>query len=197
MTWRRTKCESPTPPIHEPGITIVSLLKDANVVLQNWLSDSRVKRIWNRGDFKSMVDGIEYKLTKFREAFEVWLVMPLHWFTVNSEDHIAETSHFPRCWTKCAESNWSGSCCWDVRATNILITHDLEAGRQSLIDDSTRVKLRDWLKAADVGRNQKAAEDRHHPGTGKWFLEGTPEFQRWKYSLHSLLWLHGICMSFV
>jgi hypothetical protein len=66
--------------------------------------------------------------------------------------------------------------------------------RQSLVDDSTRVKLRDWLKAADVGRNQKAAEDQHHPGTGQWFLEGTPEFQRWKYSPHSLLWLHGICM---
>ncbi|KAJ6527974.1 hypothetical protein DFH09DRAFT_1413900, partial [Mycena vulgaris] len=49
-----------------------------------------------------------------------------------------------------------------------------------------------WLNAADVGRNQKAAEDQHHPGTGKWFLEGTPEFQQWKYSLHSFLWLHGI-----
>jgi hypothetical protein len=73
MTWRRTKRESPFPPMHVRGLTIVSLLKDAYVILHNWLSDSRWKRIWNRGDFKSMADGIEYKLTKFREAFEVWL----------------------------------------------------------------------------------------------------------------------------
>ncbi|KAJ6572396.1 ankyrin repeat-containing domain protein, partial [Mycena vulgaris] len=134
------------------------LLQDANVILQNWLSDSRWKRIWNRGDFKSMADGIEYKLSKFREAFELKRLISL-----------------------------------DVGQSALkAISEELAIGMESLIDDSTRVKLREWLNAADVGRNQKAAEDRHHPGTGKWFLEGTPEFQQWKYSLHSFLWLHGI-----
>ncbi|KAJ7814265.1 hypothetical protein B0H14DRAFT_3747867, partial [Mycena olivaceomarginata] len=52
--------------------------------------------------------------------------------------------------------------------------------------------FRDWLKPVDVGRNQRVAEDRHHPGTGKWFLEDTLEFQEWKNSSNSLLWLHGI-----
>ncbi|KAJ6527956.1 ankyrin repeat-containing domain protein, partial [Mycena vulgaris] len=145
-------------PLVDDLMTYQILLKDANVILQNWLSDSGLKRFWNRGDFKSMADGIEYKLTKFREAFELKRLISL-----------------------------------DVGQSALkAISEELAIGMQSLVDDSTRVKLRDWLNAADVGRNQKAAEDRHHPGTGKWFLEGTPEFQQWKYSLHSFLWLHGI-----
>ncbi|KAJ7503922.1 hypothetical protein B0H11DRAFT_2222008 [Mycena galericulata] len=112
----------------------------------------------DRRDFKSMADGIEYKLSKFREAFELNRLISL-----------------------------------DVGQSALkAMSQELADKMQSLLDNSIRVKLSDWLKAADVGRNQKAAEDRHHPGTGKWFLEGTPEFQQWKYSPHSLLWLHGI-----
>ncbi|KAF7378482.1 hypothetical protein MSAN_00275600 [Mycena sanguinolenta] len=47
------------------------LLKDVNMILQNWLSSSRLKFFLKRDDFKSMADGIEWKLTKFREAFEL------------------------------------------------------------------------------------------------------------------------------
>ncbi|KAJ7511648.1 ankyrin repeat-containing domain protein [Mycena galericulata] len=81
----------------------------------------------------------------------------------------------------------------DVGQSELKVTGEkLATGMQSLVDDNTHAKLRDWLKAADVGRNQKAAEDRYYRGTGKWFLEETPEFQQWKDSPHSLLWLHGI-----
>ncbi|KAF7378350.1 Purine and uridine phosphorylase [Mycena sanguinolenta] len=59
------------------------------------------------------------------------------------------------------------------------------------MNDQTHVKVRDWLKPADVSQNQKAAEDRHHTGTGKWFEESR-EFQQWKSTSSSLLWLHGI-----
>ncbi|KAJ6474993.1 ankyrin repeat-containing domain protein, partial [Mycena sanguinolenta] len=55
----------------------------------------------------------------------------------------------------------------------------------------THARLREWLKPADVSQNQRAAEDRHHPGTGKWFEE-TEEFKQWKSTSLSLLWLHGI-----
>ncbi|KAJ7937826.1 hypothetical protein B0H13DRAFT_80938 [Mycena leptocephala] len=60
------------------------------------------------------------------------------------------------------------------------------------IVNQSQEKFRDWLKPVDVGRNQRGAEDRHHPGTGKWFLKDTLEFQEWKNNSNSLLWLHGI-----
>ncbi|KAF7378361.1 Ankyrin repeat protein [Mycena sanguinolenta] len=59
------------------------------------------------------------------------------------------------------------------------------------MNDQTHIKLRDWLKPADVSQNQKAAEDRHHIGTGEWFEE-TEEFKQWKSTSPLLLWLHGI-----
>ncbi|KAF7378366.1 Purine and uridine phosphorylase [Mycena sanguinolenta] len=59
------------------------------------------------------------------------------------------------------------------------------------MNDQTHIKLRDWLKPADVSQNQKAAEDRHHIGTGEWFEESR-EFKQWKSSSPSFLWLHGI-----
>ncbi|KAJ6503534.1 hypothetical protein C8R45DRAFT_894773 [Mycena sanguinolenta] len=134
------------------------LLKGANLILQKWLSSSRLKIFFKRDDFKSMADGIEYKLAKFREAFELKRLISL-----------------------------------DVGQSALkVMSQELADKVQSLVDDNTRVKLRDWLKAADVGQNQKAGEDRYHTGTGNWFLEETAEFQQWKYSPHSLLWLHGI-----
>ncbi|KAJ6474973.1 hypothetical protein C8R45DRAFT_873987, partial [Mycena sanguinolenta] len=59
----------------------------------------------------------------------------------------------------------------------------------------THIKLRDWLKPTDASQNQRAAEDRHHPSTGKWFEE-TEEFRQWKSTSPSLLWLHGISFSY-
>ncbi|KAF7378351.1 Purine and uridine phosphorylase [Mycena sanguinolenta] len=55
----------------------------------------------------------------------------------------------------------------------------------------TPIKLQSWLKPPDVSHNQRAAEDRHHIGTGKWF-ERTQEFKKWESTSPSLLWLHGI-----
>ncbi|KAL4867877.1 hypothetical protein BDV12DRAFT_186298 [Aspergillus spectabilis] len=51
-------------------------------------------------------------------------------------------------------------------------------------------KVRDWLAAPDVTSNHQSACDKHHTGTGLWFVNGS-SFKNWLVERNSFLWVHG------
>ncbi|KAJ6475395.1 hypothetical protein C8R45DRAFT_834436, partial [Mycena sanguinolenta] len=55
--------------------------------------------------------------------------------------------------------------------------------------------LEKWLKPADLAVSDQNASNKKHPGTGKWLLENSFEFDEWIYAPMSFLWLHGISGS--
>ncbi|GAB1317179.1 NACHT domain-containing protein [Madurella fahalii] len=52
-------------------------------------------------------------------------------------------------------------------------------------------KLTKWLSPPDPSTNLNAAKERHHEGTGGWFIENTT-FLGWKSGFRRHLWLHGL-----
>ncbi|KIJ30870.1 hypothetical protein M422DRAFT_115400, partial [Sphaerobolus stellatus SS14] len=48
-----------------------------------------------------------------------------------------------------------------------------------------------WLDVIDVNSNFDKARERHHPGTGQWFLQ-SEVFESFKGDVGKCLWLHGI-----
>ncbi|MCJ1244864.1 hypothetical protein MMC30_002065 [Trapelia coarctata] len=57
--------------------------------------------------------------------------------------------------------------------------------------DSDRARIIQWLSTTDPSSNHEKACQRHEPATGEWLIKST-EFDKWKSSRNSLLWLHGI-----
>ncbi|KAL4736282.1 ankyrin repeat-containing domain protein [Aspergillus similis] len=51
-------------------------------------------------------------------------------------------------------------------------------------------RIRDWLAAPDVTSNHNNARDKHHAGTGSWFVNG-PYFKNWLVERNSFLWVNG------
>ncbi|KAH9204132.1 hypothetical protein DL95DRAFT_377186 [Leptodontidium sp. 2 PMI_412] len=52
-------------------------------------------------------------------------------------------------------------------------------------------KIRHWLSAPDPSTNHNAACKLRQARTGEWFLK-SDEFEKWKMTSRSFLWLHGI-----
>jgi ankyrin repeat domain-containing protein 50 len=50
--------------------------------------------------------------------------------------------------------------------------------------------IREWLKAPDAAINYNEACKKRHPGTGLWFVKGSP-FSAWLTKPNSFLWLNG------
>ncbi|KAI0267816.1 hypothetical protein BC834DRAFT_842472 [Gloeopeniophorella convolvens] len=55
--------------------------------------------------------------------------------------------------------------------------------------EELQAKLWAWLSPPNVSANHDFARERHHPGTARWFLQGTI-FEDWKRD-GSLLWIRG------
>jgi Cdc6-like AAA superfamily ATPase len=53
------------------------------------------------------------------------------------------------------------------------------------------MKVKEWLSSPDTSINLNEALERHHEGTGSWFLDSDP-FQEWKSGTRRHIWLHGI-----
>jgi hypothetical protein len=51
-------------------------------------------------------------------------------------------------------------------------------------------KIHDWLAAPDATTNHNNARDKHHAGTGSWFVNG-PSFKDWLVERNSFLWVNG------
>ncbi|KAJ6475483.1 hypothetical protein C8R45DRAFT_1217124 [Mycena sanguinolenta] len=73
--------------------------------------------------------------------------------------------------------------------------HETNAMLTRLVDSDTRMKMKEWLKPADLATSDQNASNKKHPGTGKWLLENSFEFSEWIYAPMSFLWLHGISGS--
>ncbi|KAJ6474364.1 ankyrin repeat-containing domain protein [Mycena sanguinolenta] len=131
-----------------------SVLVDAARILEEWTSQSRVKRVLKRGDFDDIADNLEKRIEGFRHAFSVARLTAL-----------SKGQH----------------------ETNAMLTR--------LVDSDTRMKMKEWLKPADLAMSDQNASNKKHPGTGKWLLENSFEFSQWIYAPTSLLWLHGISGS--
>jgi hypothetical protein len=52
-------------------------------------------------------------------------------------------------------------------------------------------KIRYWLLSPDPSSNHHAACKVHQATTGEWFLK-SDEFEEWKMTSRSFLWLYGI-----
>lgn len=57
-------------------------------------------------------------------------------------------------------------------------------------NDHKRVALLEWLSTVDPSANYNTGRDKHEDSTGEWLVKST-EFEDWKLSKSSLLWLHG------
>jgi hypothetical protein len=52
-------------------------------------------------------------------------------------------------------------------------------------------KIRHWLSSPDPSSNHNAARKARQATTGRWFLK-SDEFEKWKMTSRSFLWLYGI-----
>ena len=68
---------------------------------------------------------------------------------------------------------------------------ELQAGPKTFLADDRRRKIRQWLSPPDPSSNHNAACKKRQPTTGAWFFESL-QFEEWKSSPNSFLWLHGI-----
>ncbi|KAF7158590.1 hypothetical protein CNMCM5623_003650 [Aspergillus felis] len=71
------------------------------------------------------------------------------------------------------------------------ITTRTAAVVEGLSEDSQYRKHKEWLSTPDPSINLNEALEKHHEGTGSWFLESEP-FNEWKSGKRRHLWLHGI-----
>jgi hypothetical protein len=68
---------------------------------------------------------------------------------------------------------------------------ELQIQQRTFFTNSRREKIHQWLSPPDPSSSHKAACKRRQPTTGAWFVEGR-QFEEWKISPNSFLWLHGI-----
>jgi hypothetical protein len=80
-------------------------------------------------------------------------------------------------------------------------THKLEekvSGLELLLSQVNTVHItstiRAWLMAPDATIDHNAACEKHHAGTGLWFVEG-PSYADWLVKRNSFLWAHGFAGS--
>ncbi|KAL4793151.1 hypothetical protein BDV19DRAFT_231391 [Aspergillus venezuelensis] len=76
-------------------------------------------------------------------------------------------------------------------------THKLEekmSGLQLLLSQINAIHItstiRGWLMAPDATIDHNAACEKHHTGTGLWFVEG-PSYADWLVKRNSFVWVHG------
>jgi hypothetical protein len=60
----------------------------------------------------------------------------------------------------------------------------------TLREDGDRDKIIGWLSATDPSSNHHAACKKHQPATGEWLFKRS-EFEHWKRTQNSQLWLYG------
>ena len=63
-------------------------------------------------------------------------------------------------------------------------------------EDKTRESLLSWLSMTDPSINHVAQRRKHQPETGEWLIQG-PDFEEWKSSPNSFLWMYGTCRFLV
>jgi hypothetical protein len=68
---------------------------------------------------------------------------------------------------------------------------ELQAGQKAFLADDRWRNIHKWLSPPDPSSNHHAACKKRQPTTGGWFVEGK-QFEAWKTSPKSFLWLHGI-----
>ncbi|KAK5747553.1 hypothetical protein LTR17_000196 [Elasticomyces elasticus] len=71
-----------------------------------------------------------------------------------------------------------------------IVVKQVAADTMFVASTTREAKFLEWLAPADFLANYKQACKLHHPGTGRWFLEGA-RYQQWKSLKDVVLWLHG------
>ncbi|KAF4631092.1 hypothetical protein G7Y89_g7033 [Cudoniella acicularis] len=78
----------------------------------------------------------------------------------------------------------------DVARLNNSIA-ELQVGQKEFLVDERRQKIHQWLSPLDPSSNHNAACKKRQPTTGAWFV-GSDQYEKWKTTSNSFLWLHGI-----
>lgn len=68
---------------------------------------------------------------------------------------------------------------------------ELQIRQRIFLAEKRWQKIHQWLSPPDPSLNHNAACKKRQPTTGAWFIEGD-QFDKWKRSSNSFLWLHGI-----
>ncbi|KAG4414253.1 hypothetical protein IFR04_012625, partial [Cadophora malorum] len=76
-----------------------------------------------------------------------------------------------------------------ARVGNVLA--DMQTEQGTLVMGEKQQKIRHWLSSPDPSSNHNAACKARQPTTGEWFLKSS-EFEEWKMTSRSFLWLYGI-----
>jgi len=83
----------------------------------------------------------------------------------------------------------------DVVETKVQDIHSLTMHTNAVVErlksDSHLDKVRGWLSPSDPSTNLNAAKEKHHQGTGEWFINSNA-FSEWKSGSRRHLWLHGL-----
>ncbi|KAH0533900.1 hypothetical protein FGG08_007482, partial [Glutinoglossum americanum] len=77
------------------------------------------------------------------------------------------------------------------------LRRQVEATQAEIVNhrmDEHRDKIIRWLSATDPSSNHHAACKKRQPTTGEWLIKRA-DFEEWKRTQNSLLWLHGIRLS--
>lgn len=78
--------------------------------------------------------------------------------------------------------------CWQTVGTDTSSLLEVVRDAQA---EKKREGLLDWLCTVDPSEAYNAARDKHMRGTSGWLVEDSKEFQGWKQSAGSVLWLNG------
>lgn len=57
--------------------------------------------------------------------------------------------------------------------------------------DRDRQSLLDWLSSVDPSTNYNSAREKHETGTGDWLVVGNKQFNTWKKTGNSFMWING------
>ena len=68
---------------------------------------------------------------------------------------------------------------------------DMQFEQRTFATDEKQQKIRRWLSSPDPSSNHNAACKARQATTGEWFLKSN-EFEKWKETSGSFLWLYGI-----
>ncbi|KAH9207858.1 hypothetical protein DL95DRAFT_312889, partial [Leptodontidium sp. 2 PMI_412] len=68
---------------------------------------------------------------------------------------------------------------------------DVQIEQRTIVMGEKQQKIRHWLSSPDPSSNHNAACKARQANTGEWFLK-SHEFEEWKMTSRSFLWLHGI-----
>jgi len=68
---------------------------------------------------------------------------------------------------------------------------DIQSEQRALAIGEKQHKIQHWLSSPDPSSNYNAACKARQATTGEWFLK-SDEFEKWKMTSRSFLWLYGI-----